>query len=348
MKCGVGDYTAILAERLSALPGMEIGVLTGSKAADRAGVHLIRPTSDWGWGDLHQILTGVKKFHPDLVHIQYPTLGYGVSKLPVMLPCFIRRMGYPVVQTWHEVIRGARCLRYLPAALCNNAVTVIEENYESLTQAWFWRLAKRSRLVRIPIGSNIPPSGLSDEARIQLRSELICGQERLIAFFGFVHPAKGAEQLFAVADPNRDHLLLICELNQHDPEHAAMLQLASQPAWRGRVTITGYQDAKNAARLLAASDAALFPFVEGVTPRNASVMAAAMQGTFVVTTSTSRKGYDERQHIWYVAPGDVASINEALNRYSGRRSCTPSTAGGDWEEVVAAHVKLYQAVLNRS
>lgn len=347
IKCGVGDYTYIVASQLAAMPELEIGVLTSAGTNDCHGIQVYKNGGSWRWRDLSHILAAVRQFSPDIIHIQYPTAGYGRHKMPVFLPCILRNSGFSIVQTWHEVIRGARCLRYLPAAICQDAITVIEPDYEFQTPDWFWKLATRQHLKRISIGSNIPAAELTSSEREQLRQKLSGGQERLLSYFGFAAPPKAVEILFSIADPKRDHLLLVCELNPEDSYHSTLLEIAQSPQWRGKVTITGYQGHQRVAELLAAADAAIFPFRDGATRRNASIMAAAMQGTFVVTTSTSRSGYIPGEHASFVAPGDIEGIRTALEAHSGERAATPSLLAGDWKLVAADHLRLYQEILRK-
>ena len=102
------------------------------------------------------------------------------------------------------------------------------------------------------------------------------------------------------------------------------------------------------AELLSAADTALFPFRDGATARNASVMAAARQGTFVITTSVNRLGYEPQEHACFVRPGDVDGMRHAVRTYSGVRAAFPSLLSGDWKEIVAAHLCLYHNVLDNT
>ena len=167
---------------------------------------------------------------------------------------------------------------------------------------------------------------------------------RLVAYFGFVFPHKGVEDLFAITDPESDHLLLICELDESDPYHASILRMATD---RGNVTITGFVPPDEAARLLSVADAVVLPFRTGGGSWNSSIHAATTQGTFVVSTSTEKTGYDETLHACFVAPGDIDGMRDALDRYSGTRGRV-RLPQRTWDQVAEEHAQLYREVSGRS
>ena len=72
--------------------------------------------------------------------------------------------------------------------------------------------------------------------------------------------------------------------------------------------------------MLAAADAVVLPFRSGGGSWNSSIKAAAVQGTFVLTTSTERHGLDPDGNVYYARPSDAKDLMEALRRHLGRRS----------------------------
>ena len=95
---------------------------------------------------------------------------------------------------------------------------------------------------------------------------------------------------------------------------------------------------------LAAADAVVLPFTAGTTPRNTTVLAARVQGTFIVTTHPSLRGYHPSEHTYYVAPGNATGIRDALDGYAGSRfEGEPCVAS--WDDIAAQHFNLYERVL---
>lgn len=353
MRCGVGDYTGQLVSSLRQHTDIDVSVLTSvldavGAASDRPEAHYVMP--NWSIHGLRCFLSLMRRIKPDIVHIQFPTQGYVLAVGALAWIPFLCRLVFrvPVVQTWHEFVPKSepnilRCMYAM--ALGASALVVVRPDY----------LSKTPRLIRIALGcvpvriipnvSNVPTVILSPDERVAIRMKLGCGESHLVAHFGFVYPHKGTEQIFQIADPAKHHLLLIGELSERDPHHARLLALAASPKWRGRVTVTGFVPAADAARLLAASDAVVFPFMGGGGNWNTSVHAATSQGSFVLMTSTERNGYDAAANIYYARPGAIDEMRRALALYSAARNPRPETAEETWLAMAAAHQELYLSLL---
>lgn len=356
MLCGVGDYTAQLVSSLRQHTDIGVSVLTSvldaaDAASGRPEVRYVMP--NWSVRGLWCFLSQMRQIKPDIVHIQFPTQGYvlavgAVAWIPLLCRLMFR---VPVVETWHEFVPRSepnilRCMCAM--ALGASALVVVRPDY----------LSRTPRLIRIALGripvriipnvSNVPTVILRPDERLAIRSKLGVGESRLIAHFGFVYPHKGTEQLFEIADPEKHRLLFIGELSERDPYHAQLLACANSPKWKGRVTVTGFVPAADAARLLAASDAVVFPFIGGGGNWNTSVHAATSQGSFVLMTSTERNGYDAAANIYYARPSAVDEMRKALAEYSGVRNARPVTAEETWSAMAAAHQELYRSLLNKT
>jgi hypothetical protein len=87
--------------------------------------------------------------------------------------------------------------------------------------------------------------------------------------------------------------------------------------------VTGFLAPEQAGRLLAAADAAVFPFLDGGGEWNSSIHGAAAQGTFVLATSMNKRGYDAAKNIYYAAPEIQGICAEPCGT-----PWTPEAAGG--------------------
>jgi glycosyltransferase involved in cell wall biosynthesis len=356
MRCGVGDYTERLAGALAAQPGVRVTVVTnrspeGASAVDAVAVR--REMAGWRLGDLRTLWEAARAFGPDVVHVQYPTQGYGAVTGLSALPCAVRTLlRLPVVETFHEYVpRGfSRIVGCMYAmALFASALVVVRPQYRKrMPKPMDWLLGARPFRF-IPNASAIPAISLSPGERDAIRQSIVGADLPIVAHFGFVFPHKGVERLFEIADPQQHHLLLIGPLSRTDPYHARVLELAEGAKWKGRVTITGYVDAGRAARLLAASDAAVFPFVEGGGIWNSSLHAATDQGTFVLTTSSERRGYDAKANVYHAAPDDIDDMRTGLLAHLGsRRPPAIAAAEAEWTRIAQAHVALYRTVAGKA
>lgn len=351
IKCGVGDYTALLTRELSSRKKMEIIVVTSSYVDIKAAgpfVNIQPLVFSWNMLNLARLIRFVRVCKPDIIHLQYPTKGYGRGKMPLVLPLLFGIMNIPVVQTWHEPLSWLKGLRYLSCAFTRDALITVERDYSKFIPFWLWCLLQRRKKVRyVPVGLSIPATSLSEEEREAVRRQYnISG--RLIVYFGFAVAAKGIEDLFKIADPALDNILLLCELDSENSYHVELLGLINSEPWKGRVFVTGYLEPTEISRCIATSDVAVFPFRTGMTDRNTSVLAARAQGTFVVTTSKIQHGYNEHQHTWYAQPGNIDEMRAAINCYAGKRKAIADSGVPDWFSIAEMHVELYQSILAKS
>jgi glycosyltransferase involved in cell wall biosynthesis len=316
-------------------------------AYDRdAGVEVLSVPGPWTMPRLSRSVREVKRLGPDIVHMQFPAQGYGEYYAPWLLPLRLRLAGNRIVQTWHEYIPRALSLRPFAAALAAKEVIVVRPGYAKRIPWPHRTVMFGARVTTVPNASNIPPTSLSEESRRLLRDQLALRRGRLIGFFGFMYPHKRVESLFDLLDPSAVRLMLIGEIDRSIPYHRSIWERMQDPRWKDSVSCTGFVDAARAADLLAACDAIVLPFAGGGGEWNTSLHAARSQGTYVVTTSDSRRGYDADENVFYVAPDDIGGMKQALSRSEFPRR--PAGASGmTWESVAGAHEDVYSRAMNR-
>ncbi len=343
-KCGVGDYTYHLAEALASLPEIEVGVLTSS-TPDVPGVsskvNVFRAMPNWNFRNALQVQRILTEFQPDIVHIQYPTQGYN-GRLTKYLPLLFRLFRLPVVQTWHEHFIGCGVLGWQTLLSCNALIYVRPDLVQKLPK-WVTRRLGKTPTIYVPNASAIPVIKL-DAAQLQEVRQELSGGIPIVCFFGFAHPNKGVERLFEIADPEKHHLVLICDLNSEYPYQKNILNQANQAPWAGRVTITGFQSAQRVGAILAAADAIIFPFPDGAGEWNTSLKAAEMAGVFTIATTQdiTKLGYHEERNIYFAGCDQISNMKDALNRYLGTRK--ESAEVNCWEEIAKKHGQIYRAI----
>lgn len=347
MKCGVGDYTANLAKALGRCQDISVAVLTDVAATPVSGdfeFEVLPVAEGWRMADLVRIAMAVRRWNPDIIHIQYPTQGYGQRRLPWLLPTFFRLVNIPVVQTWHEHFDKVKT-NILNAA-SGGCLIAVRPEYQAKMPAWYRWLTRRKRFEFIPNASAIPRVSLSDSERLAVKEHFASAPANLIVYFGFVFPFKRVDLLLDIADPGRDCLLLICDLNPEDECHREILDRMSHDPWAGKVTVTGFQPAEEVGRLLAAADAVVLPFRDGGGEWNTSIHAVVTQGTFLLTTSHEQRGYDPSGNVYFARPNDLADMRHALRTFIGKKLSVPdNNPASDWEAIAAAHKRLYESVL---
>ena len=349
VKCGVGDYVSILSSMLAKHEHCRLAVLTGRESATGdigSGVTVFPAMACWRFKEFVEIFRIVRQWRPDVIHIQYPTKGYGKSKMPLFLPFLLSKLPVKIIQTWHEPLGFWRRLRYLPCALTRDHLIVVEPDYYKFLPDWYAWLLRQKRIFRyIPVGTNIPAVRLDRSEQAEIRATLGIHGKRMVAYFGFAIPSKRVEDIFDISDPDNDRIVLICDLHSADSYHQKLLGLVNNETWRGKVFVTGFLKSEEVARLLAASDVGIFPFATGVTSRNASVLAARSQGAFVLTTSYNKHGYSADEHTYYAEPGNIKEMRQAVADYAGKSRSSAMNLPPDWDFIVAEHIRLYHDVL---
>lgn len=347
MQCGVGDYTALLAEALGGA-GATVAVLTSRPgSAPVAGVEVFPVADRWTFAEARTVIAAIRAWKPEVVHFQFPTQGYAYRYMPFLLPLALRALRFRIVETWHEY-QSAFMPRYVANALIDFGIVVVRPRYLENMSGWFRWMLRRKLLRFIPNASPIRTVLLSQDERARVRDDYGVGDgERLIVSFGFVYAAKGVDLLFEILDPGRDRLIIASDLDASNPYQKSILERLGSDPWRGHAVAAGFLRPGELARLLAAADAVVLPFREGGGGWNTSIHAVLAQGTFLLTTSAERNGYDEPTNVYYARPLDVAEMRGALATHGGRR-CVPSIdVDEEWRSIARQHLEVYDAVLAR-
>jgi glycosyltransferase involved in cell wall biosynthesis len=348
MRCGVGDYTERLAHAL-ALAGQHVTVLTSTAAgATNTPFSTLPRIGNWDARCLAAARETARDLAPHVVHLQYPSIGYERRLSPSWLPAALQALTPVLVQTWHDVPSRKGRFRYLPNALTRDTVVSVLPGFVERLPRWFRACSHRKSFVHVPAGSNIPAAAVSATERDARRRALAPANRLLVAYFGFVTPRKGLELLLAACDSQCHQLALVCELDPRDVYHARILGLLDGPRWRGRATVTGHLPAEQVAATLAAADVVVLPFLAGADDRNGSWLAARAQGTLVVTTHPTRRGYVARLHTHFVASGDASSIRTVLEELAPSAVPRKTTEIPDWSSVAQHHLLLYRRLLENT
>src|SRR3954470_6565619 len=292
MPCGVGDYTASLANALHKSGKVKVGILIGPD---------VRPISEtieflcgpgWRLRSAPKMLKTITAWRPDIVHLQFPTQGYAGYLLPWFLPLLLRMSGIPIIQTWHEYLPMGTRLATILICIASGTVIVVRPNYINSLSAWYRLLLTKSRLVLVPGASSVPRSRLLARELAHLHEELAAGRQRVVTYFGFAYPKKGVELLFKIADPKTDRIVLLCDLREADPYQKGLLEMCQRPPWTNSIRVTGFLPIERVADILAASDAVVLPFPGGGGDWNSTLNAVLAQGTLAISASLSQEGYD--------------------------------------------------------
>lgn len=347
MKCGVGDYTSVLAEEL-AKKGNEVHVITSERAdcnkSKNVVVHNI--VKVWKLRAIPGIIKELKRIKPDVVNIQYPSDEYYrrcVSLLPTIIKDIIK---CKVTITIHEYdyfnMKEKKSLRdkirlYLNFYKLDKVITV-EEKFIKRIKADY----PKADIVHIPISANIPKCEASKEEINNIRIKFGLEGKKVLSYFGFAVPVKGIEYLLRCM-PKLDKdvkLLFINELNANNEYHKSLLDMIEELKIKDRVIATGfYDDAKDIANMLSASDICVLPFINGLKTSNGSFLAAYNQKIKVITTSKN----DEKDEngIYYVKPQNEEELLEKIKCVLNSEEKFERNAL-TWDNVTASFMRVFK------
>lgn len=322
-RCGVGDYTSILSDQL-----------------DKAGVEVVRlKRMNWSLTATFDVKTTLRKTNPDVVHIQYPTVGYGRSLLPALISYLIPDI--PVVVTLHEfeIFKRYRWPWFYPYSR-NARARVFSRAAEA--DAFAKRFPARGGSDQIvPIGSNIPAV------------ERVRPKTGNVIFFGLFWPGKGIEEFLQLAE------LLVANKHKIRPVIVGS-PVSGQEAFTDHIrkrcahlSIDLHENlpADQVSLKLAESKFAYLPFPDGADERRGTLAAAIVNGCTVLTPhKVQTPTWLRNATLCANSPEDAYALLDAPHQDTDI-SCSLSdrikeaALKYDWTEIAQQHIEIYNEAI---
>lgn len=350
MKCGVGDYTNILAKQL-ADSGNDISIITSKDAKKEMGksFNVFNIMDFWDFKEKENILKVLKEINPDIVHIQYPSDVYGKSLFINLLPKIIKKeIECKVIETVHEylnyTVKGK--IRNLINYYYADQIVVVEKQYIDMIKGFIPNISKKLEIKYIPISSNIPKSSITEEGIGNMKKELGIEKNIIISYFGFINEVKGIETLIQAVNElvKRKYnikLMILSELSKENNYHNKIINMIEELGIKDNIIVTGFiESSEKVADYIKLSDVSVLPFVDGVSERNGSFLAAYNQGIPIVTTSSTKNDF---HGVYYVKPMDVNGIvNKVINCLKKDNKVNFNREILDWDDIVESHIEIYK------
>lgn len=322
--CGVGDYSQVLSEQLASA-----GIAVKRFGSDRFS-QLYAPS----------IIEEIERTDCDVIHIQYPTAGYGRSLTPSAIARRIR--GRPVVVTLHEYAVFKPYRRAWFSSFARHCAARIFTTGEE--RALFEQRFPRRRGIDtiIEIGSNVPVSPSRPR-----RPNRVC-------YFGLIAPNKGLEAFVELARLARQSSSsLEFELIGAVPERFKRYadDIITQATAIGVDVSPQLPDQEVAAHLAAATFAYL-PFPDGASAKRGTLAAAFVNGLMVATQhSAITPDWIRAATIDTAGPQDALSALTRLQaNATGRgdlsRRVESAAHHFRWDAIADRHAELYEKLLH--
>ena len=319
-RCGVGDYSDQLAQALR---------------SRQATVQCLGGEPWSGRGALFEVRAVTRQRHVDVVHLQYPTMGFGRSVVPTLLPLLPRDV--PFVVTMHEFSSFRRARRPWFASFAHRVDLRIFTSDEERDR--FKRVMKPTSGddVTIPIGSNIAIGRAQ-----RRRSKSVC-------YFGLISPGKGLEAFLELAAAKKDTDWHFSLIGAEPPMYAAYAHEMIASARALGVSLCLNRQEAEVADLLATQEVAYLPFPHGATITRGSLLAAMRNGAVVVTSHADVTS-DSLKRTTVHATGAAEAAEKIGTLFANRtdrealRVAAAAVPSG-WDQIADAHLSAYASAI---
>jgi glycosyltransferase involved in cell wall biosynthesis len=320
-ECGVGDYTVRLG---SALGG--------------AGIHVQVITSgNWELPDASKVTRSLVAGKFDIVHIEYPTAGFGYKLGPQVLS-LLRRC----VVTIHEASqrRLLRKISMIPFAIRPEHLIFTTEYERHFVTSWAPWTSRHSSV--IPVGSNIEPISIE-----------VARNVNEILYFGLVVPRRELEQVIELASLIRSAGLpqVVRVIGRVPAQHESYYKTLRERARGLPVLWDRDLSEEQIALKLAETAIAYLPYGDGATERRTTLKAACLSGLAVVTTRGPHTPHDLDRAVKYCGnPREAlnAIISLIENQEEREKVSLQAVQYGkrfNWEQIAERHLEVYNSVL---
>jgi len=362
-RCGIGDYTERLGSHLASL-GIEVHVVT---SAHRSGdqhptLKLHRFMRHWNSVGFNTLLRTMRRIRPDVIHMQFPSVGYKRVALLSLMPGILRALNYKVVLTLHEYAIArypSRMKQLAMAAGADHVITTNALDQGLLRRRLFWK-AKRIHCINIASNIEVRPADSFDRTASR-RMIGAAADSPVICFFGNIHPGKGVEELveaFAVVNRKmpETRLVIIGTFNPSDTLYNCMLRRRIVEAGLlDKVHVTGFVPRRRVSELLLASDICVLPFRDGLSVRRGSFLAAVRHGLPVITTLPRFPLPDsvvDGENVVLVSTNSVGQLAESIQtlarspeiRKRIKKNLSELNGHFSWPRIARRTMEVYESV----
>ena len=133
-KCGIGSYTRELSKSLNTTDNHVSVLSTFIKQQPKSfkGVEFLNGVQNWNLLSILTIYKIIKKWKPNIIHVQYPTDAFYRSISYSLIPLLGFFLGKKIVLTWHESFSLSSFFKFFLLSIVPSQIIVVRPNYKNL------------------------------------------------------------------------------------------------------------------------------------------------------------------------------------------------------------------------
>ena len=285
--CGVAKYTFYLASSLK--KNYKVKILTEkSKILSKDVLQL----NSWNLSEFFNYIRMIKKFKPDIIHIQLADIllnkGFLVSLLPIISIFYSKK----IIQTWHEPCGNKNFLKFF--LLTFNSIKIISvrpdfKNHIEKAMFFIFRFHFIFKKINyIKSSYLIKKKKLSKNSIRETRRKYLNNKNKLIISFGNSYSNKRFDKLFKIIDKEKDQLIIASKLNSKKKYDRKIISMQKKYSKNSKI-IDNLNDLK-LFELLSSADIILLLIDPYVGNWNTTFNIARLSKSLVIATSKNKKG----------------------------------------------------------
>jgi glycosyltransferase involved in cell wall biosynthesis len=299
----------------------------------------------------------------DVLHVQMPCYGWRYSILPALVPWALPKRVL-LAATFHEWKQMHPIRRKLLGALCARAsgVIFVSAHVRGQFQAECCKKKSRFEVATIPIGVNVPFHAPNPIAARSMRERLTGNAPgaRLLTQFGTIYESKQPDRLLAAIARLRDQgvdvrLALVGSFIKtaefREAEFKARIDrlgLGDRIAWLGPIA-----DEAELACVMAASDAVVELYADGLSMRRGSFWYAAQFGVPILTTVPAEENeFAARPDVLAYEGLRLIPIRSTVQEVADAILALPDyrfrpfkpLVAPSWHDIAIEHIRLYNSL----
>ena len=335
--CGVAKYTYYLASSLKYK--YDVKILTEkSKILSKDVLQL----NSWNLSEFFNYIGIIKKFKPDIIHIQLADIllnkGFLVSLIPLISIFYSKK----IIQTWHEACGNKNFLKFFILTFNSIKLISVRPDFKNhIEKAMFFIFRFHfifKKIYYIESSYLIKKIKTSKNSICKTRKRYLDNKNRLIVSFGNSYQNKRFDKLFEIINKKKDQLIIASKLSLKKIYDRKIINL--QKKYSKNSKILNNLDDKKLFELLSSADIIILLIDPYVGNWNTTFNIARLSKSLVVATSKNKKGYYKKENIYYLKEINLNIIKEAINMYSGKKN-NMKIKINSWKNISNEHIKLY-------